>query len=453
MDLSDKKMLRRVLNRLSSNLGITLDSNIKDQFFSGKNQDFLHYSKTERNELKIPAIIKYMLGVESYLAQPSKDHYYDIISAGRIIPITVALEHALRVLKTRNVYGYEERVQKLLNETNYDKFESTMYELIVAAKYASKTKKGNVRFIKETHIKSPDIEARIRRRDYLIECKKPDRENNASLQIKEAIRKKLEKTFGEFFSHRYSAVMELSIHTDPNSLDENEILQAAIESYGHGNPILNKTFTLKVEKKEIRQSPYLDLYPAPGYFAKHFDYYPEGEWQGIIPVLDCTWSTPGWIDNVNSYVAVKWKITDEEQIWRIKRIGYALIFKGFEQLNQTGSNVILHYWFETDRNIGSREKELRHLVETLFEKNIKYDWLVLNETSPSLSPLGRFDFVENAHYSRGMSSIIFKGLKMRIPVTNVFLFDEDTFQNEGPFGVGAPLIPIDLFYELEKFKK
>lgn len=453
MDLSDKKMLRRVLNRLSLNLNFVLDEKIKDKFFKGENQNFLQYDKLERNELDVPIIEKYILGVESYLKQPSPNYYYDIFNAGRLIPQVVSLDNAINVLIKKDVYGRQERIKRLLKEKTYDGFEAVMFELIVAAKYASKTKKGNVKFIEETHITSPDIEAVIRRRKYFIECKKPDRENDASLSIKNRISEKVKKTLDVFIGKKNSAIIELSIHVDPTVLDEANILSAALASYETGKLIVDIQFSLLVQKINLRQSAYLDLYPAPGYFATHFGYFPEGEWQGIIPIIDCEWETPGWIDRINCEVAVKWKITDEELIWRMKKIGHKFIFKGFEQLNSMGENIILHYWFERDRNIGNREKELKHLVKTLIEKRILFNWLILNETSPSLSPLGRFDFVENAHYSRGLNAMSsLKELKRTFPVGHVFLFDEDSI-DEGPFGIGAILPPIDFDDESWKVNK
>jgi len=151
------------------------------------------------------------------------------------------------------------------------------------------------------------------------------------------------------------------------------------------------------------------------------------------------WYAPSWLDAVECQSAVKWRMTNEQELWKIKRLGYSLIFKGLDQLEQSGKNSILHYWFERDRAVGNRRKELLHFFETLKKRNkFNFSWIIFNEVSPSLSRYGRFDFIEYCHPISG-------GYRKteHAPVTNVFVADGDMADDISEFGVGHSLLSVD----------
>lgn len=448
MDLSDKGMLAAAVGRLASTLGIMQDPDIRSAYLRGECPTLLSYEKLERSTLQLPVINRYILGVESYLAQPSLKNFYDIFRVGRIVPLTVALDRAIQILVERKVGGAQERFGKLIRETSFDAFEAILYEIAVAAKYASLDDATSTRFLEEGATKQPDIESIIGGRKYYVECKKPDRRNDASIAMRNAIAPKFQRTFRMLSKSGVSAIVEASFTSDPAIVDDVVLKDMVFESLESGTPILSPWGTIRTSPIAPRRLKDYALFPSPGYFSEHFGYDPDGEWQGLIPCVEGKWAAPSWLDDVRWESAVKWKISNDELLWKVKKLGYKLIFDGFDQLNQAGDNTVLHYWFERDRAVGHRKKELMHFFETLRERDKdRFGWLIFNEVSPSLSVLGRFDFIEHAHILSGPAR------KEAEPhVTNVFVSDESTADGLGEFGVGHILPPIDLDDETWKSK-
>ena len=440
MDLSDKKMLAEAVARISNFLGLTIDPGLKESYLNGCYPELLSYRKDGASEPGIPVIQKYILGVESYLAQPSLKRYYDIIRVARVVPLVVVLDRALSSLTDKRVVGYEDRVKKLIRETKFDSFESILFELVVAARYAIQPSVSSVTFIPESpKTQRPDLEVRIDGVTYFVECKKQDRKSDAAEEIGKTVERKIQRVLKLLHRKDTSAILELSFHQDPAQISDIKLKDLVFESLRSRVAVIDTEITVRAIETPVAPLRTYSLFPSYGYYADHFGYDPDGEWQILTPALDCIWKSPSWLDQVRWQTATMWKVTNQDILWRIKRLGYKLIFKGLDQLRQAGHDIILHYWFERDRAIGHRQKELLHLGETLKEKNlINFSWMIFNDVSPSISPRGRFDFVENSHILAGTAR-----KTSDPPVTGVFVSEDQTAEGLAEFGVGHSLPPID----------
>lgn len=448
MDLSDKKHLASAFQRIKAILGVQVEEPLRESFFSGSLPNLLRYRQSNKPGVEVEVIKRYLLGVESYLFQPSMVHFYDIESAGRIVPLFIVLDRsitALQIAKTKNMDG---RLLRLKEEKTFDGFESILFELVVASKYVSNPRVANLEFLEESNAtQTPDIRAEIDGEEYFIECKKQKRKNDAEEILRQAISPKMDRTFKMLLKENSSALIELNLKTDPAHLNEVQVKDLVFASLDNGAPAVDQAFNVFAK---LLPSPNLDtfaLYPSPGYFYNYFEYDPEGDWHGLIPMLVGRWKTPSWLDVVTWQSAVKWRIQNEELIWKMQRLPYSLLFKGLKQLEAAGRNSILHYWFERDRTIGHRKPQLLHFYETLRSSgSAKFSWIVFNELSPSMTPLGRFDFTEHSHPIMGPNR------RFDHPVVSgVFIADEDTSPDLGEWGVGHKLPSVDV--DDESWKK
>lgn len=445
MDLSDKKYLRNCLVRLECNLEIQIDEKLYKDFFAGKIYDLLDYSKTKS---KVPIIQKYLIAVLSYLEQPSLYKYYDIFNPSRCIPLIIALDNAVTVLKSNNIIGTEERLRKLIKERTFDEFESTLYEIIVCSKYVTSESCSHVEFIKESHIPSPDIKATINELEYLIECKKPNRHNDAYTKLQSTIYNLFKSAIPKLHKKGFRRIINITFNSNPSKIPTKEVNSAIKTLFSNNNSFHNSNFSISVEESVIRNhSDYL-LYPSSSYFYNFYKFKEGGFWHGLIPDVIATYKSPSWIDEVHSDVAICWKVECGDTIWKLKKINHKLIYKALSQLNGDENNTIIHYWFDRDRALGDKQKELRHLIKTILDKGYSFNWFISNETSNIVSPEGRFDFTEHSHFVSTIDDKL-----TRAPVTNVFLFDEDTASTIGSFGKGVDLPDIDIDDEEWKVKK
>jgi len=267
IDLSDKKILEESIGRLSLMLGISVDPKVRDSFFRGEEQALLSYEKLESIKSEVPIISRYLLGVKSYLAQPSLTHYYDIFRAGRIIPLTVALERAISILLQKDIEGLEGRLKRLTSEITFDSFESILFELVVAAKYTSLPRCSVLRFVEENGRLQPDIEATINGEPHFIECKKPDRRNDASIVLRDTVRHKIKSLLSALSVDKSCVVVELTFHVHPAEISDDRIKNLATVSLRTEASLVEPDITISTRRISPKTLKDYALFPSPGYFA------------------------------------------------------------------------------------------------------------------------------------------------------------------------------------------
>lgn len=438
MDLRLKKAVEGICTRL----GIDVDKQLLNDYQCGWYPNLLSYEKVEKPDLKIPSIQKYLIGAQTILNQPCQ--FYDIYRLCRHYFIVQLIDHALSIILDR-VANYQSRLDKLLQETLYDSFDSIMYELIVASQYALLPNVYDVKFLDETEQKSPDFEFIYQKQKFFVECKKFNRHADAVSVLRDVVREKTRTTLRHFLRQNWSAVIEISFHCDPNSISSHKISSLSAESYMRGIPIEDEQCTVKTTFLKCEPLDEYFLYPSPKYYLQRYRYAYQSEWFGLVNLMkarfayfrDCArigsdFGASTWLDNVDFDCAIKWKLTDNELIWRLKKFNYRRLFKGLEQLQAYGQNSILHVWYERDWAHGHRQDELIDFFLHLHKsKNDVFSWIIFNETVFDTSTNGIFDFLEHAHPISGPSAIFYKPL-----LTTVFTNIVGESYSNGEFGVG-----------------
>ncbi len=220
-------------------------------------------------------------------------------------------------------------------------------------------------------------------------------------------------------------------------------------------PILESDITVSVSRLDYQPLETFTLYPSPKYFWERYGFRERGDWFGLVMAMNAkhanhidtadltgeTYST--WLDDVDWECAVKWKITDEEILWKHKRLGYTRLFKGLDQLQSKGTNTILHAWFERDYAIGHRQNELKDFFGRI-EASARdiFAWIIFNETCFDVSPEGRFDLIENAHIIRGPGA-----MSSQFAVTCVFTEPDERTSELAEFGIGHKMLGVDELYK------
>lgn len=123
---------------------------------------------------------------------------------------------------------------------------------------------------------------------------------------------------------------------------------------------------------------------------------------------------------------------------KYRRFAFDGVFKALEQLKDSGPNSTVHLWLESEYSIGGRRATLADLLGRIGAKARDiFGWIVINETLFDISPKGRFDMIQHAHFIRGPSATT-----KEPRVYSVFTPDE-TRDDGAEFGVGKELPDID----------
>lgn len=440
--------LQAAMMGLCEKLKIEIDSNLQHEYQSGKHPDLLSYEKVDTSPINLPTIQKYLIGAQTILNQPCQ--FYDIGRACRHFFFVQILNKSVDSV-IKKVSNHEERLDALLKETTFDPFESVLYELAVAAQYANTTGVTNVRFLSSSSKKTPEFEFLFNNKKVFVECKKFDRDTNIASKMRNEVRKKAQLTLHSFFNLNQSAIIEASFHKDPENISDTLIRDICIEALKKRKTIVDKSLTVKVILLPPQRLKNYQLFPSPEYFWKRYKYRNHGEWFGITNILkarfaqftnatnDGTMLPSSWLDETDFECVFKWKITDQEIVWRYKRLGYNRLFKGLEQLQSYGNNSVLHAWYERDGFAGHRRDELLHFFNKIKSNSRDvFSWIIFNETILDTSVKGVFDLIEHAHPICGPTAQY-----MEPVVTNVFINENDCTNRNSKFGVGAELPDID----------
>ncbi len=436
--------VRQAIEGLVEKLGIQLDGDLQKEYQAGHHPTLLTYEKLEQPSIILSGIQKYLIGAQAFLNQPCT--YYDIFRSCRHVVFIQLLDRALGIV-IEKVQNYNQKLMLLKTAERYDEFESVLFELIVAARYASIEGIDEILFIKSSEDKSPDIEIKLGGESIYVECKKFDRSTDITSDLRNVIRDKVADTLSAFQTQNRLALIELSFHSDPRNISEVTIRDLCIESFRAGTPIIGPFLTVYAKPLARFSEDALCLYPSPKYYWERYEYKDQSEWFGIVNRIngifvdpstgnqtDGTWLS-SWLSDADFECAIKWKITDEEIMWQYKRLGYTRLFKGLDQLSSRDGHTVLHAWFERDASLGHRQRELLDFfkrISTNAQDN--FSWIIFNETALDVSVSGRFDLIEHSHKISGPSSTDSEPL-----VTTVFV-DGD---GDGEFGIGQNYPELD----------
>jgi hypothetical protein len=229
-----------------------------------------------------------------------------------------------------------------------------------------------------------------------------------------------------------------------------EILHFSMESYSCRFPMVTKNFTVWAKVLEYQNFPEYVLFPSPKYFWERYGYKLRGEWFGLVNSFLgrfahhernlAMWKdlASTWVDDIEWECAIKWRITNDGVVDRLRRLNYKRIFKGLSQLRACSPESSLHVWIERDYPHGHRQKEMVNLYKAISSHGEDvFSWLIFDETCLDVSPKGSFDLIEHAHFISGPTARQSSPL-----VTNVFTHGARP-EGHGEFGIGDDLPDID----------
>lgn len=439
MDLSDKEALREAVNRLAALH--PLPSELLTDYLSGRRDRLLYYEKVSgRDAEEIPALWKYLLAAEGYLAQPSVDHYYDIFRAARAVPIVRRLAEAIGDLDPKRLP--RSKINRLAAETSYDAFDQSMFEVVVAHAYRRTPGVEDVEFLEEGSTPTPDLRVTGSGVAVCVECKKFDRWRDIAGPLRDDVNSRLATLFAALHNANVSAVVELDITEASGNFDPREVADAALASCRTGAAILTSTATVHCRLLPRYSSTEYVLNPSP-FFLQRYGYASRSEWLGFVHRMKAELAGPSWIDDIEWDVAVKWKLRSPAYLDSRRKLGHKRLFHGLRQLSTTTGPTVLHVCYEREGGVGHRGDELQRFVSRVRaglanRQIVPPSFLVFNELDIDVSTGGRFDFIERAHWCR------FDPLVRGAPaVSVVFTPPEDAFDTDAEWGVGTDLPSID----------
>ena len=446
MYVFSKENVETAIREVCSALGITINKTLLEEYENGKHRDLLMYEKLQKPVLDIPAIQKYLISCQSFLDQPCQ--YYDIFRACRHVIFIQVLNDALKSAK--HIENHEEKLDILKHTKDYEPFESCLFELAVAHRYFSNREVAGVRFLEESTNESPDLEIELNTEKLYVECKKYNRSNDLSFAMREKVREKVSPLLNAFRELQVAAVIELSFHTYPQLIHSERIVHISMESLTSGCPIIDEDLTVYVKPLACQELKDYTLHPSPKYFWERYGFKERGEWFGLVHHMiaryayykenEKVWQNLAstWLDDVAWECAVKWKITNDEVIDRLRKLNYKRIFKGLSQLKSYSPSSSLHIWLERDYSLGHRQEEMLYFFHKIRSSGRDFfSWILFNETCLDVSPKGSFDLIEHCHIINGPSA---QGGNP--PVTNIFT-KENEMDGPGEFGIGCDLPDID----------
>jgi hypothetical protein len=441
--------VQNTINELCRKLNVKINPVLQKEYQDGYHPSLLSYEKVEKATIIIPTIQKYLIGAQNYCNQPT--NFYDIFRANRHVTLIQFLNRELDIV-CEKVANFEKRIQKLASTTDYDDFESCLFEILTAGTYVRNSQVEEVSFIDETNLPSPDLSVIFNKQgEYFVECKKFDREVDFDLTIRDAVRDKTRATLFTFAKLDQSAIIEMSFMIDPCDLDENEILEMCISSLKKNTYIRTHRLAVKVFPMKYEPLDGPTHFPSPRYFWNRYRFRHNSEWHGIVPLLNCQpcnhidiirqpiMPKSTWINDVKFECAIKWKIENDDILWKIKRLPYSTLFKALHQLISNSTKSIVHAWTERDYPLGNRQAQLIDFLQRLRTSSREiFSWMVFNETCMEVTPNEAFDFIEHAHIINGPTAF-----QPEPPVSNVFISQQGIEEGKGEFGVGKVLPDLD----------
>ena len=443
------KEVRRAIAGVCAKLGRSEDVALQEAFDAGLHPNILTYGKLGVELPSLPIIDRYLVGATSFLHQPS--NYYDIFRACRCVYVVQLLDAALETLLRKKTRGTEERMQRLVREMEHDGFDAALFELVTAARYVEHPDVSGVEFISESPgKKTPDFLVQAQWGGSCVECKKVDRNQNFTIEIRNAARDLLNGVIERFRSKGLSVLAEVTFNCDPLTLKPETLADASCDALQQRTPIIESDFTVKAALLPRFRSSSYTLYPSAKFNWERYGYRVRGEWFGVVQQLfgsravraglpaHLRGGMSSWINEIDWDAALKWKISSEDVLARYRRFAFDSVFNGLAQIKNFGGNSTVHVWLETEYSVGARQDALVNLLGRLLTNPAnQFGWIVINETLFDISPQGRFDLIEHGHFIRGPTAVT-----PEAPVCGVFA-DEIPHEGGGEFGLGRELPDID----------
>src|SRR4051794_5176948 len=112
--------------------------------------------------------------------------------------------------------GWTSGLQRLKETTDYDVFDSGMFELLAAWRYSHDLSDSSVAFIPETaEKKTPDFSYHVYGVECFCECKKVNRSDLHTVRMRNAARDVLNPVVTSLRQDRISASADIVFHDDP----------------------------------------------------------------------------------------------------------------------------------------------------------------------------------------------------------------------------------------------
>jgi hypothetical protein len=203
----------------------------------------------------------------------------------------------------------------------------------------------------------------------------------------------------------------------------------------------------KLSPLEDDQGPY--LFTSPSFRYSRYGHRENDEWMGLVisglmqpsfhkdspKDLDCKFTSWSW--DIKNDSGLKWKIKDEETLYKLKRLSVSKTFEAINQLKAFSENSIVHYWIESESAHGSKVKEFSEYLNLLKKSPDEYKYIIVNETLFDVTPKNLiFDLIEHAHPIPGSKSD-----GRRPDVINVFATKDVLISPK--FGVGVKLPDLE----------
>lgn len=441
--------VRQAIVGVRAKLGRSENVALQEAFDAGLYPNILTYGKLGVELPSLPIIDRYLAGATSFLHQPS--NYYDIFRACRCVYVVQLLDAALETLLSRKTRGTEERLQRLVREMEHDGFDAVLFELVTAARYVKHPDVTGLEFVSESPgKKTPDFLVQAQWGNSCIECKKVDRNQNFTIEIRHTARDLLNGVVERFRSKGLSVLADVTFNCDPVTLKRETFADACFDALQQRTTIIESDFTARAAPLPPFRSNSYSLYPSAKFDWERYGFRVRGEWFGVVQQLfgsravraglpaHLRGGMSSWINEIDWDAAVKWRISSEDVLARYRRFAFDGVFKGLDQIKKAGGNSVVHVWLETEYSVGTRQDALVDLLRRLLTNPAnRFGWIVINETLFDVSPQGRFDLIEHGHFIRGPTA-----LTAEAPVCGVFV-DEVPHEEGGEFGFGKQLPDID----------
>lgn len=397
-----------------AHLGLSPQTALQEEFDSGFHPNLLAYGKVQDSANSLLMIEKYLIGATSFLHQPS--NYYDIFRACRCVKLVQVIDKAITLLTNQKIPELETRLKRLMVAHDHDSFEAVIFELATAARYVQHPQVKNVRFIREAPPnKTADFSYQHNGCDAFVECKKINRMQEHSVDVRNIVRDRLNGVISIFRKEGISVLLDITFHRDPEKVSESLLIDCSRDAFRFRTAIVNSDFTIVAQPLPAFSSDQLHLFPSPTFMWNRYGYRVRSEWFGVINQYLGTpgrvratfpGGTSSWISSIDWDAAAKWKISSEAVVAKYRRFAFDGVFKALQQIASGGPNSTVHIWLESEYFVGPRKQTFDDLLARV-SRNMKlaFGWLIINETLFDVSPKGFFDMIEHAHFVRGKTGI------------------------------------------------
>ena len=435
---------------LQTQLEVKADPVLQQDYECGRAAQSLSYDKLQPSDGH-SILMRYMIAATAFLHQPCP--FYDIFRACRATMYVQLLAAAIDHLSKCDVPGLSERLPRLKDATDYDVFDSGMFELLTAWRYSRDLPDNSVAFIPETaEKKSPDFTYNVRGVECFCECKKVNRSDSHTVRMRNAARDVLNPVITALRGDKVSVSAEIVFRDDPAGIAPAMIERATRDALHNQTSILEREFTVSAVRLPTFESDSYVLYPSPQFYWERYAYRHRSDWFGIVQQLGGELVQPNgeplndsipfstWLADVWWDAGFKWKISNDNIVAKYRRFAFNNVFNALSQIETQPINSTAHMWVESDYYLQGRSDTLRNLFERI-HRNARdlFGWLVVNETVLDVSPKGFFDMIEHCHVIQGPTALTAKA-----PVTAILTrHSTDPVITGGEFGVGTSLPDID----------